>query len=141
MRKQDRVAQLRRVPLFEGCSKRDLNFLATQVKVEQLDAGQPLITEGAPATHLYLVLAGTASVARGGKHLGTVRPGETVGEIGLVLGEERNASVTADSPIELLALDRESLRKAMDDVPGLGWKILETVTARLVASSTRQTWS
>ena len=141
MRKQDRVAQLRKIPMFDGCSKRDLGALASDTKFEQLDAGQPLLVEGAPSTHLYVLIAGRAVVRRNGRRIAEVGPGDTVGEIGLVLGETRNASIIAETPVEFLALDRDTLRKAIDDVPGLGWNVLEAVTARMAEASTRQTWS
>jgi CRP/FNR family cyclic AMP-dependent transcriptional regulator len=138
MRKQDRVKQLRRIPLFEGCSKRDLGFLASEARVERLDAGQPLFVEGAPATEIYLILAGTVLVSRNGSQIAKVGVGESIGEIGLLLGKARNASVIAETPIEFLALGREPLKRAIDNVPGLGWKILETLATRLAPGEDSQ---
>ena len=49
----------------------------------------------------------------------------------MILGTPRTATVEAETPIEWLVLDQKSLREAIDEVPGLGWKVLQAVAARL----------
>jgi CRP-like cAMP-binding protein len=131
MSTQQRVAQLRNVPLFDRCSKRDLSRLAAKLRFEQVDAGHVLLTAGAPSRNLYLIVAGTAAVERDGRPLATLGPGDVVGELGVLLDRPRNATVRAETPIEWLVLDRASLRSTIDEVPGLGWKLLQSVAARL----------
>jgi CRP/FNR family transcriptional regulator, cyclic AMP receptor protein len=131
MSRQQQVAQLQRVALFERCSKRDLSRLAAKVRFEQVDAGHVLLTAGSPSRNLYLIVAGTAAVERDGRRVATLGPGDVVGELGVILDRPRNATVSAETPIEWLVLDRAALRSAIDEIPGLGWKLLESVASRL----------
>lgn len=132
-----RAEQLLNVPLFAGCNKRDMTSLAKASRVEQIDAGHVVISEGSPSPNLYVILAGTADVTRGGLKVGTIERGEALGELGVILGEPRSATVTAKTSLELLVLDQDSLQKALDSVPGLGWKLLQTVATRLASAQTQ----
>ena len=128
---QARADELARVPLFAHCSKRELRRLASEAHVEQIEPGQKLLSQGAPSPHLYVILAGTAAVERDGAEVGRVSHGDIVGELGLLLDEPRNASVVATSALEVLSLDRAGLQRALDAVPGMGWRLLTTVAERL----------
>lgn len=133
MTEHKRAEQLLQVPLFSECTKRDVADLAKSSRVEQIDAGHVVITEGAPSPHLYVVVAGTAEVLRGGESIADLGRGEVFGELGVILGEPRGATVKAKTSLELLVLDRTSLEKSFDTVPGLGWKVLQSVASRLAA--------
>ncbi|MGH1493618.1 MAG: cyclic nucleotide-binding domain-containing protein [Acidimicrobiales bacterium] len=122
--------------LFENCSKKDLRNLASRTRFEQVEAGHTLLAEGSPSSNLYLLLAGTVSVRRNGRRIASLGAGDAVGELGVILGEARNATVKAETPVEMLVLDRPALRRAFDEVPGLGWKLLTSVAERLSSSST-----
>lgn len=139
MHEAQRVAQLKKVPLFERCSRRQLARLASRVRVETVDAGHVLFRVGAPATNLYLIVAGAAVVERDGRDVARLGPGDVVGELGVILGGTRNATVSAETPIEWIVLDRASFRAALDDVPGLGWKVLQSVATRLDQSTVQAT--
>lgn len=130
----DRIRCLQGVPLFENCSKRDLRKLASGTRFEQIEAGHILLAEGSPSSDLYLLIAGTVSVRRNGRRIATLGPGDAVGELGVILDQARNATVKAETPVEMLVLDRPALRRALDDVPGLGWKLLKSVAERLSRS-------
>lgn len=135
MQQRQRVAQLSEVPLFANCSKRELSRLLSRVRTESVDAGHTLFVEGAPSSNLYVILSGSAVVRRNGRRIARVGPGDVVGELSVILGGPRTATVEADTPIEWLVLDRESLREAIDEVPGLGWNVLQSVAARLDQAS------
>lgn len=136
MTQSDRIRCLQGVTLFEHCSKRDLRELAARTRFEQVEAGHTLLTEGAPSPNLYILMAGTVSVSRNGHRIATLGAGDAVGELGVILGHTRNATVHAETPVELLVLDRSALRRALDDVPGLSWKLLTSVAGRLSGSAT-----
>jgi len=131
MQQRQRVAQLSKVPLFANCSKRELARLLSRVRTESVEAGQTLFVEGAPSANLYLILTGSAVVRKNGRRVARLGPGEVVGELSVILGTPRTATVEAETPIEWLVLDQASLRKAFDEVPGLGWNVLQSVAARL----------
>ena len=131
MQQRQRVAQLSKVPLFANCSKRELAWLLSRVRTETVDAGHTLFVEGAPSSNLYVIVTGTAVVRKNGRRIARVGPGDVVGELSVILGGPRTATVEADTPIEWLVLDQASLREAINEVPGLGWKVLHSVAARL----------
>ena len=137
MQQRQRVAQLSKVPLFANCSKRELSRLLTLARTETVDAGHTLFVEGAPSSNLYVIVSGTAAVKRNGRRIGRAGPGDVVGELGVILGGPRTATVLAETPIEWLVLDQASLRTAIDEVPGLGWHLLQSVAARLDQASKR----
>ncbi len=139
MLKRERVSHLQQIPLFRGCSRRQLNDLASAVRVEQVDAGHVMLTQGAPSANVYLIVAGSVVVRRDRRKIATLAPGDSFGELGVLLGESRNASVEASTPVEMLVLDRTSLRRAIDKVPGLGWELLQSVASRLSESRTSST--
>jgi CRP-like cAMP-binding protein len=128
---EGRVEQLSRVPLFAKCSKRQLKSLAADARVEQVEPGERLVGAGATSHDLYLVLAGTVRIERDGAAVDRVGPGGFVGELGLLLDAPRNADVVADTPLEVLCLDRPALQRALDTVPGLGWTLLSTLAERI----------
>jgi CRP-like cAMP-binding protein len=137
MQQRQQVAQLSKVPLFAKCSKRELARLLSRVRSENVDAGHTLFVEGAPSSNLYVILTGSAIVRRNGRRIARVGPGDVVGELSVILGGPRTATVEAETPIEWLVLDRASLREAIDDVPGLGWNVLQSVAARLDQANKR----
>lgn len=131
MNQRERVMALSRVPLFDRCSRRDLSRLAASTRIESVDAGHTLLMEGSPAKNLYIVLAGSVSVRRGGRVISHVGPGEVIGELSVILGRARMATVVAETPMDWLVMDQLALRRAIDTVPGLGWKLLCSVAGRL----------
>ncbi|HEX3087380.1 MAG TPA: cyclic nucleotide-binding domain-containing protein [Ilumatobacteraceae bacterium] len=131
------MAQLSKVPLFANCSKRELARLLSRVRTESVDAGHTLFVEGAPSANLYVILTGSAVVRKKGRRVARLGPGEVVGELSVILGTPRTATVEAETPIEWLVLDRNSLRKAIDEVPGLGWNVLQSVATRLDQANTQ----
>jgi CRP-like cAMP-binding protein len=138
MRQQARADELARVPLFAGCSKRQLRQLAAESHVEQIEPGERLVQLGSPARQLYVILAGTAGIVRDGVEVDRVTSGDVVGELGVLLDEPRNADVVATSALEVLSLDRAGLQRALDTVPGLGWVLLSAVAERLVRAERRR---
>jgi CRP-like cAMP-binding protein len=137
MQQRQRVVQLSKVPLFANCSKRELSRLLSLARTETVEAGHTLFVEGAPSSNLYVIVSGTAAVKRNGRRIGRAGPGDVVGELGVILGGPRTATVLAETPIEWLVLDQASLRAAIDEVPGLGWHLLQSVAARLDQASKR----
>ncbi|HZX42207.1 MAG TPA: cyclic nucleotide-binding domain-containing protein [Myxococcaceae bacterium] len=111
--------------------------MASEAHVEQIEPGERLVSQGAPSPHLYVILAGTATVEREGEEIGDVTAGDIVGELGLLFDGPRNADVVATSALEVLSLDRAGLRRALDEVPGLGWTLLTTVAERLQRAESR----
>ncbi len=133
MKRQELADHLAVLPLFAACSKRELRHLAGLTRHHQLDVGEHVFEQGAPSRAAYVIVAGRVEVRRDGRSIAELGPGQVVGELGLLLRRDHSATVTAVTPIEIVALPRAALREAVDEVPGLAWTLLQTVADRLSA--------
>jgi CRP-like cAMP-binding protein len=130
-RRPDRIDWLKKVPLFSGLSRRDLDLVARQTDVVKADAGKVLTRQGALGEEFLLIVDGSARVERDGKPIARLETGDFFGEMSLIDGNPRSASVIAESPITLLVVDGRSFRCLLDAVPGLRRKISVTLCERL----------
>lgn len=110
----DSAPALERVPLFSGIPREELVSLLMSVEPVRYKTGQTIVREGAEGDSLYLIAAGTVRVATRGNSgeeipLATLGQGEFFGEVSLLTGRPRTATVTADTPVELLRLDRATI--------------------------------
>jgi CRP-like cAMP-binding protein len=98
------VSRLEAIPLFAGLGDGDLAAIAEQSCECGAPAGQRLTTEGDFGFALYAIESGTAEVQADGTVLRTLGPGDVFGEIAVLAAGRRTASVTATSPVEMIAL-------------------------------------
>jgi CRP/FNR family cyclic AMP-dependent transcriptional regulator len=124
----DRMAE---VPLFSGCSQRDLQTIARTVKDIDHPAGTVIAREGEPGVGLFVIAEGTADVSIGGRKKATLGPGDFFGEIALLDGGPRTATVTATSDVKLLGLTEWVFRGLMEEHPSLAVKTLQAMAGRL----------
>ena len=132
------VDHLAGVSLFAGCSKRDLRHLARSTRLELHEPDDVLFAPGQPSREAFVIVAGHAVVRRNGRKIAERGPGDIVGELGLLLHRDHVATVTATTPLEVLVLPQRALREAVDEVPGLGWKLLQTVADRMAEDTAGQ---
>ncbi|MGH9029645.1 MAG: cyclic nucleotide-binding domain-containing protein [Acidimicrobiales bacterium] len=119
------------IPLFSACSKREIGQVAALTVPAQLNKGSIMTREGADGGLAFIIASGRAEVRRGGKHLARIGPGEVVGELSLIDGQPRSATVIATTDMEVLELDRRDLLKVMRKVPSVVRKLLESLSERL----------
>lgn len=131
MARHDVVKQLSQVPLFSGCSRRDLQTIARVVKDIDHAAGTVIAREGEPGVGLFVIVEGTADVTIGDKRKATLGPGDFFGEIALLDGGPRTATVTATSDVQLLGLTEWAFRGLMAEHPSIAVKTLQQMAARL----------
>ena len=125
------VSQLAKVPLFSDCSQRDLQTISRVVKDIDHPAGTVIAREGDPGVGLFVIVEGSADVSIGGKKKASVGPGEFFGEIALLDGGPRTATVTATSDVRLLGLTEWVFRGLMQEHPSIGVKTLQAMAGRL----------
>ena len=128
---KERVDVLRKVPLFSGLGLRHLDLLARAVREKNIKAGAVLARQGKRERDFMLILDGTVRVERDGHALAHLKAGDFCGEMSLIDGQPRSATVLAESPCVLLLLDHRSFRKSLDSIPELQRKILITLCQRL----------
>ncbi len=128
-----KVDRLRRVPLFAGISKRDLEFVASRVDELSLKPGQTLIREGQPTEAFYILESGHVQVTRAGKPATRLGPGEFFGEIGMLDGGPATATVVTDGPVEAMVLSHTQFRDAIKGNDGLALEVIAAMAKRLRA--------
>lgn len=133
MQQQEVVDHLAALPLFADCSKRELRHLAGLTRDHLLDVGEHVFEQGAPSDAAYVIVAGHVEIRRDGRSIAELGPGDVVGELGLLLRRTHSSTVTALTPVEIVALPQAALREAVEEVPGLAWSLLQTVAGRLSA--------
>ena len=133
MSRNPKVEQLRKVPLFDHCSKRELAGLAALVDELELPEGQTLAREGERGKEFLVLADGIADVASGGEVVNRLGPGDFFGEISLVTGEPRTATVTTRSPSRLLIFSAPAFRSLLHDAPGIRSRVLAAAALRLAS--------
>jgi CRP-like cAMP-binding protein len=133
MSRNPKVEQLRKIPLFDRCSKRELAGLAALVDELDLPEGQTLAREGERGKEFLVLADGIADVASGGEVVNRLGPGDFFGEISLVTGEPRTATVTTRSPSRLLIFSAPAFRSLLHDAPGIRSRVLAAAALRLAS--------
>ena len=128
-----KIGLLERVPLFSGCSKRELGEIALIADELDLAQGATIIREGERGREFIVLVEGSARVTRRGKKVGDLAAGEWVGEIALVADVPRTATVTSLTPLRTLVVTDRSFRMLLAKHPSIAAKILQTLGARLAA--------
>lgn len=128
-----RREMLKTIPLFADCDDRQLDFIATQVDEVDFVAGRDLCREGAGGGEFFVILSGTAEVRRQGKHLRELGPGDFFGEIALLDGGPRTATVTALSDMKCLVLSRGQFHNVIRQNALIAVSVLQTLGERLRA--------
>ena len=135
LRKNAKVELLKRVPLFERCSKRELEAIAALADELDLPAGRHLTREGAAGHEFVVLVEGAADVKKNGRKINRLSTGDFLGELALVTGRPRTATVTTTSDTRLLVITASAFRKLMRDMPSIQAKVLEAVASRLPADA------
>ena len=133
-----RVERLRSVPLFAGCSDKELAFIASRADEVDLPAGKVLTEKGQSGGDFFIILDGKAEVeAPQGKR--TLGPGDFFGEIALIDNGPRTATVKTTTPMRSLVLGHSQFRDVLHQNGEIAVKILRAVTERLRAGTQLQT--
>jgi len=126
-----KIDLLKRVPLFSGCSKKELGSLALSADEIDLREGYVLTREGRPAREFFVLVEGTVRVTRNGRTLTDLGAGDWFGEIALLTDTPRTATVTATSPVRVLVITSRSFRRVVETMPSIAVKVLASVGERL----------
>jgi CRP/FNR family cyclic AMP-dependent transcriptional regulator len=119
------------IPLFSTLSQRELGLLSTVSVPGHFEAGAVLTRQGASGGLAFVIAEGTAEVVRGGRRLATLGPGDVVGELSLIDGEPRSATVRATSDMEVLEISSQDLNRLLRKAPAVRRKLLEALASRL----------
>jgi CRP-like cAMP-binding protein len=125
------IEHLQQVALFSACNRKDLQLVARRAEDVRVPAGKILVTEGETGHEFFVILEGQAKVSRQGRKVAGLGPGQAFGELALLDKAPRNASVTAETDMELVVLGQREFAGIIDEVPGFARKLLAGMAARL----------
>lgn len=126
-----KVALLKAVPLFADLKDRELQQVSTLTDEVDMAAGRRLTREGDFGHEFFVIIDGRVSVERGGRHIADLGPGDFLGEIALVDGRPRTATVTAVGPVEALVIRRADFLEMIEFDSAVRLGILMALTERI----------
>jgi CRP/FNR family transcriptional regulator, cyclic AMP receptor protein len=126
--KKPGVRLLSQVPLFAGLSRAHLRQVAALAEEVRYSPGRMIVRTGSPGVAFYVIVEGRAKVLRGkiasAKGTWELGPGGFFGEMALLDGGPRTASVVAETPLTTVRIERAGFRKLLRDEPDIALKLL-----------------
>jgi CRP-like cAMP-binding protein len=129
------VQALKRAPLFEGLSRKELVLLARVTEDLEVPPGQVLCREGETGQEFFVIVEGKTDVTSKGKRVATRGDGDFVGEIALLEDTKRTATVTAQTPLRLFVLTRQDFRRLVSENRSIERKVMQALARRVVELS------
>jgi len=120
-----------RIPLFSGVSKKGLRLIVAAADEITVRSGRDLVLEGDHGRHLYVIVDGSTQVIRGGRKVATLGPGDFFGELALISGAPRTATVTTETETTVMVLDPRRFDVVMDEEPKVAKAVMATMADRL----------
>jgi CRP/FNR family cyclic AMP-dependent transcriptional regulator len=134
-RQDQKISALKRSPLFEGLSRRQLANVARLSDDLEVPAGTVLCEQGSRGREFFIIIDGKAMVTRDGADLRTLSSGDFFGEIALLEPVKRTATVTAATPLRFFVIHQPAFDSVLATDPATERKVLRTVVRRLVSIS------
>ncbi|HET9724035.1 MAG TPA: cyclic nucleotide-binding domain-containing protein [Actinomycetota bacterium] len=129
------VRLLAKVPLFEGLSQTHLRSVAALAEEVRYSPGRMIVRTGSPGAAFYVIVEGAAKVVRGkiatAKGTWELGPGDFFGEMALLDGGPRTASVVAETPLTTIRIERAPFRQMLREEPEIALKLLESMAIRM----------
>lgn len=129
--------RLAAVDLFAALSPESRAELARRARRLAYDAGESIVEAGEQGDSLLVIDRGRVQIAKGGVVLATLGPGEFFGEMSLLTGEPRSASARAETPTEVVELDRAALAPQLERDPALAETLSRLLAARAASTEER----
>jgi CRP-like cAMP-binding protein len=131
MDEQGAIERIRSVPLFSGFGEKELQRVAAIVKEVSFPAGKDIAKQGESGVGFHMIVEGQATVSVDGVVHATLEPGSYFGEISLIDGGPRSATVTAKTDLKTVSLTSWDFNALMDQFPELSRTLLKQLCRRL----------
>jgi len=122
------------IPIFSECTRKELKAISKLVTPVNIPAGKVLVKEGDPGREFMIIVSGTATVRRNGRKVASLGPGDFFGELAVLAGVPRTATVIADVDMIVEAMNRQEFSSLLDESPAMAKKILIGAVKRLYAN-------
>jgi CRP/FNR family cyclic AMP-dependent transcriptional regulator len=133
------VDSLRAVPLFADLSARDLKRLAGSMNEMSFGPGEVVVSQGTGGVGFFVILDGRARVSQDGEERGVLAAGDYFGEMALIDGDDRAASVHADGDLRCAAMTTWNFRPFVKEHPDVAWALLTALVKRVRQAQARHT--
>jgi CRP-like cAMP-binding protein len=130
-RKDAKLGLVQSVPLFSQCAKRELEAIASTADLIEVPAGMELVRQGGHSNELVIIAEGAVDVTQDGTSIRSLGSGDFFGEVALVTGGTRTASVTTTTPSTLLVLTDRAFWPLAEQMPSIQTSVLKTLAERL----------
>jgi CRP-like cAMP-binding protein len=135
LRKNVKIELIKRVPLFSRCTKKELAAIAGEADELVVPEGRSLSRQGATGREFVVIVEGSADVQKNGRKINRLGAGDFLGEIALISGAPRTATVTTTSEARILVLNDRSFRRLTKEIPSLHASVLKALSERLQADA------
>jgi CRP-like cAMP-binding protein len=131
MPRDEKFELIRSVPIFAHCDEDEVEALAKAADLLEVPQGMELVTQGKHTNEFVVIAEGAAEVIRGGATIDTLGSGDFFGEVALLTGAPRNATVTATEPSTLLVLTDRAFHQVAENLPSVHANVLRALAERL----------
>jgi len=125
------VDALKKVPLFADLDSRELQDIANSMRERRVAAGDVILEQGAAGAGFFVVDQGMADVTVDGDSVATIGPGDYFGEIALLTGSDRTATVTAQTDMVCYGLTTWDFKPLVEGNSAIAWKLLTAMARKL----------
>ena len=129
--KAAQLEHLRSVPMFAGCSKRELQAILKAGDEIMMTAGTLIVDQGQMGREAFVVITGEVTVRRNRRKVVALGPGAVVGELSLLDHGPRTASVICDTDCTLFVLDQRHFQRVIEQHPQIALKLLGTLAGHI----------
>lgn len=125
------------IPIFSTCNKKELRAVTRLLSALRVSAGEILTTQGDNGREFMIIETGTAVVRRNDRKVGTLGPGDFFGELAMIAGVPRTATVVAETDMVIDVLSSREFASLLRDNPTIASKIYLTAIKRLYEDNQR----
>jgi len=129
--KKAQLESLKNVPLFSGCSKKELDFVAKSADEIDMKEGSLVVDQGDTGREAFVILSGDVTIKRNGRKIASLGAGDVVGELSLLDHGPRTASAVCATDCTLLVIDQKRFINVLDDVPSIAHKLMGALASRI----------
>jgi len=130
LHKDAKAELIRSLPLFADCTAAEVAEVAAIADEIDLSAGRQLTTQDADGQEFVVIIDGEAEVIKGGEKINDLGAGDFFGEIALINGTPRTASVVATSTVHALVIEGHAFRRLLEDAPDIREKVERALAER-----------
>jgi CRP-like cAMP-binding protein len=130
-RKDTKVDALKRSPLFDGLTRKQLAHIAALTDDLEVPPGTLLCKEGSMGHEFFVIIEGEAAVTRGGRRVNMMGPGDFFGELALLARVRRTATVTARTQLKFFVVSGSTFQSLLNSAPEIERRITQSLVRRV----------